>query len=143
VSFLGFAQWRSLARRRGAAGSLNGSGGDMPAFHDHRPLTINFRPFTDHTSGNLDEHNPNFNKIFQCDDCAGRIDGGDFISVLDAIQTEGFNPIWEEWQIHFIPPHRPEQFFSDDEVFAARDAGKTTRADTEEFYRCSVVGPKK
>jgi hypothetical protein len=35
------------------------------------------------------------------------------------------------------------QFTSDTDVLAAAQRGEITLTDTEEFYRCSVVGPKK
>ena len=66
-----------------------------------------------------------------------------FVSVLDAIQGDGFNPIWEEVQITFNPGVTPVQLTSDTDVLAAEAAGQITLTDTEEFYRCSVVGPKK
>jgi hypothetical protein len=67
--------------------------------------------------------------------------GFDFVAVLDAIQGDGFNPLWEEFQITFvrIPP---QQFFSDNEILAAAASGEIMLTDTEELYRCSVVGPK-
>ena len=52
------------------------------------------------------------------------------------------NTIWEEVQITFKPGVTPVQFASDNDVLAAAAAGKITLTDTEEFYRCSVVGSK-
>jgi len=64
-----------------------------------------------------------------------------FTSVLDAIQGDGFNPLWQEVQIVFvmIPP---QQFFSDNDILAAAAAGQITLVPTTEVYRCSVVGAK-
>ena len=116
------------------ASNHNGSGGDMPAYYDGQLFTINFKLL------HPDLHkNPSFNTIYQCDSCQP---GLDFISVLDAIQGEGFNPIWEEVQITFNPGFPPVQFTSDNDVLAAAARGEITLTDTEEFYRCSVVGPK-
>ena len=118
------------------ASNPNGSGGDMPAYYDAQLFTINFKPLKP------DFHkNPSFNTIYQCDACAAS--GLDFVSVLDAIQGDGFNPIWEEVQINFLPGHTPVQLTSDTDILAAAATGKITLTDTEEFYRCSVVGPKK
>ncbi len=117
------------------ASSPNGSGGDMPALYDGQLFTINFKLL------HPDLHkNPSFNTIYQCDACAPQ--GLNFVSVLDAIQGDGFNPIWEEVQITFNPGFTPEQLTSDTEVLAAAAAGKITLTDTDEFYRCSVVGTK-
>jgi hypothetical protein len=117
------------------AANTNGSGGDMPALYDGRTFTINFKLL------HPDLHrNPSFNTIYQCDSCAAQ--GLNFISVLDAIQGDGFNPIWEEVQINFKPGVTPVQLTSDTAVLAAAAAGTITLTDTEEFYRCSVVGAK-
>ena len=117
------------------AANGNGSGGDMPAYYDDQLFTINFKLLKP------DFHNnPQFNIIYQCDSCADQ--GLNFISVLDAIQGDGFNPIWEEQQITFNPGFTPHQFTSDTDILAAAASGEITITDTEEFYRCSVVGKK-
>jgi hypothetical protein len=117
------------------ASNTNGSGGDMPAYYDGNLFTINFKLLRP------DLHkNPSFNAIYQCDACAAS--GLNFVSVLDAIQGDGFNPIWEEVQITFNPGFNPVQFTSDTDVLSAAASGEITLTDTEEFYRCSVVGPK-
>ena len=68
------------------AASTNGSGGNMPAYYDGQVFTINFKLLKP------DLHsNPSFNTIYQCDSCANS--GLNFVSVLDAIQGDGFNPI--------------------------------------------------
>ena len=117
------------------AASPNGSGGDMPAYYDGQLFTINFKLLKPDL-----HNNPGFNIIYQCDSCAAS--GLEFVSVLDAIQGDGFNPIWEEVQINFSPGFTPAQLTSDTDVLAAAASGEITLTDTEEFYRCSVVGPK-
>ena len=117
------------------ASNPNGSGGDMPAYYDGQIFTINFKLLKP------DLHkNPSFNTIYQCDACEAS--GLNFVSVLDAIQGDGFNPIWEEVQITFNPGVQPVQLTSDTAVLDAEAAGQITLTDTEEFYRCSVVGSK-
>ena len=117
------------------AASTNGSGGNMPAYYDGQVFTINFKLLKPDLLSN-----PSFNTIYQCDSCANS--GLNFVSVLDAIQGDGFNPIWEEVQITFNPGFTPVQLTSDTDVLAAAAAGEITLTDTEEFYRCSVVGTK-
>jgi len=117
------------------ASNPNGSGGDMPAYYDGNLFTINFKQLKP------DMHkNPSFNIIYQCDACAGS--GLQFVSVLNAIQDDEFNPIWKKVQITFNPNFTPVQLTSDTDVLAAAASGEITLTDTEEFYRCSVVGPK-
>jgi hypothetical protein len=117
------------------ASNGNGKGGDMPAYYDGKIFTINFKLLHPDM-----HHNPSFNVIYQCDACADQ--GLEFVSVLDAIQGDGFNPIWEEVQITFNPGFPPVQLTSDTDILAAAQQGEITLTDTEEFYRCSVVGKK-
>ena len=134
VALLALAMVMGMATQSFAS-NTNGHGGDMPAYYDAQIFTINFKLLKP------DFHkNPSFNIIYQCDSCEAS--GLDFVSVLDAIPGDGFNPIWEEVQITFNPGFTPVQFTSDTDVLAAAAAGEITLTDTEEFYRCSVVGPK-
>lgn len=120
-----------------AAGNVNGSGGTMPAYYDHTLLTINFKR-QDQSQGTLLVQNKSINTIYQSD--PGLPGGQPFISVLDAIQGDGFNPLWQEIQITFKPGHTPRQLFSDNEVADAFSAGEITLAGTGELYRCAVIG---
>jgi hypothetical protein len=85
--------------------------------------------------------NRNFNEIYATNDLD---DEQDFFPVIDAIQGDGFNPLWRQILIVFNPGFTPHQFLSDDEVNAAA-AGpnpEITLVETDEVYRCSVVGSK-
>src|SRR6266567_3531459 len=121
------------------AGSDNGSAGDMPAYYDHTLFTINFKPMPDDAAADILANNPGVNLIYMSDD--GLPGGQPFISVLDAIQADGFNPLWLEVQITFKAGHTPRQLFSDDEINNAFNAGEINLEATGELYRCSVVGP--
>jgi hypothetical protein len=122
------------------AQSANGSGGDMPAFYDHQPLRINFKELpAGGESANL-QHNGSINIIYMSD--AGLPGGQPFISVLDAIQGDGFNPLWLEVQVNFTAGHTARQLYSDNEISAAAEAGEITLTVTGELYRCAIVGPK-
>ncbi len=118
------------------AGNLNGSAGDMPAFYDGKLFTINFKEQPPGGEQSLIAHNGSINTIYMSDSTPG------FVSVLDAIQGDGFNPLWLEVQIAFNPGHTPRQLTSDTEILAAAAAGEITLTATDEVYRCSVVGPK-
>src|SRR6266487_4679717 len=124
------------------AGSANGSAGDMPAYYDGQLFTINFKEEPSSAEQSLLAHNGSINTIYMCDSCTGQIAGGEFTSVLDAIQGDGFNPLWQEVQISFTAGHTPRQLLSDNDVLAAAAAGEITLTVTGELYRCSVVGPK-
>jgi hypothetical protein len=126
------------ARPAAADGSGHGSSTDMPAYYDATLFTINFQELSSNAEVTQLQHNHSINNIYQSD---GGLPGGQpFISVIDAIQTDGFNPIWQEIQIIFNPGVTPVQYFSDDEVLAAAAAGQITLIPTNEVYTCSVVG---
>ena len=124
------------------AGSMNGSAGQMPALYDGQQFTINFKEEPSSAEQSLLARNGSINTIYMCDSCAGKIGGGDFTSVLDAIQGDGFNPLWQEVQVSFTAGHTPVQLTSDTEILADAAAGIITLTPTTEVYRCSVVGSK-
>jgi hypothetical protein len=109
----------------------------MPAFYDGNLLTINFTELPPGGETATHDHNTQINNIYQCDSCSFG-----FTSVIDAIQADGFNPIWEEQQITFNSGFTPHQFFSDDEILQAAAAGEITITDTDEMYICAVLGRK-
>jgi hypothetical protein len=124
----------------GQAAGLNGAASEIPAYYDHQLFTIQFVEFKDKTANTLLQHNKNINFIYQSD--AGLPDGQPFISVIDAVPGDGFNPLWLEVQITFKPGHTPRQLFSDDEIANAFNAGEISLDSTGELYWCPVVGPK-
>jgi hypothetical protein len=122
-----------------AGGSVNGAGGQMPAFYDGKLFTINSIELSAVAQDHIVQ-NKSHNEIYVTNDLD---DPQDFDPVLDAIQGDGFNPLWEQIKIAFNPGVTPHQFFSDTEVLDAAAAGQITLTDTGEMYRCSVVGKKK
>jgi hypothetical protein len=138
AAFLAFLAFGAPA----GAGSMNGSAGQMPAFYDGKQFTINFKQQPSSAEQSLLTHNGSINTIYMCDSCTGKIAGGDFTSVLDAIQGDDFNPLWQEVQISFTAGHTPVQLTSDTQILADAGAGIITPAPTTEVYRCSVVGSK-
>lgn len=112
----------------------------MPAYYDGKLFTINFMQLPPNAEKNTELHNKSINIIYQSDSAVAA--GFNFISVLDAIQGDGFNPLWEEWQITFLTI-APKQFLSDTEILAAAAAGQISLADTNEMYICAVVKNKK
>jgi len=115
--------------------------GNMDAYYDGKVFTINFMELpSGGESANL-QHNASINTIYMCDQCMTL--GLMFVAVLDAIQGDGFNPLWQEAQIAFKPGVTPFQLTSDNDIAAAEAAGTITVTLTDEVYRCSVIGPKK
>ena len=130
----------AFTRGEPTGGSLNGRAGTMPAFYDDNQLTINFMELPPDGEAQVLANNPSVNTIYMSD--AGLPGGAPFISVLDAIQGDGFNPLWREAQISFTSGHTPRQLTSDTDVDAAKASGEITVSFTDEIYRCSVVGTK-
>ncbi len=130
-AFLGGIAW---------AGSMNGVAGSMPAYYDGTLFTINFKELASGGEAANLAHNGSINTIYMCDACEGQLPGGgSFVSVIDAIQGDGFNPLWQEVQIAF-DTIAPQQFTSDNDILAAANAGQITLTPTTEVYRCAVIG---
>src|SRR5260370_6675653 len=122
------------------AAATSGSATAIPAYYDGKLFTIQFVEFSSTSEKQLLQHNGSLNFIYQSD--PGLPGGAPFISVIDAIPTDGFNPIWEEVQITFINGTTPRQLFSDTEVEDAFNAKEISLSFTGEVYCCSVVGQK-
>jgi hypothetical protein len=124
-----------------AKGSVNGAAGQMPAFYEGELFTVNMKELSENASASIIAKNQSLNEIFASNDLD---DEQDFIPVIDAIQGEGFNPLWHQILIVFNEGFTPHQFVSEEEVEAAA-AGpnpEITLVETDEVYRCSVVGRK-
>jgi hypothetical protein len=123
-------------------GSMNGAAGQMPAFYDGKLFTVNMKQMPDGASAALIPHNSSINMIFASNDLD---EEQDFVPVIDAIQGDGFNPLWQQFLIVFNEGFTPHQFTSDEDVLAAANGPdpEITLVKTDEVYRCSVVGPKK
>jgi hypothetical protein len=123
-----------------AQGSTNGAAGQMPAFYEGELFTVNMFEVPA-AEGSLVENNPSINTIYASNDLD---EEQDFIPVIDAIQGEEFNPLWQQVLIVFNEGFAPHQFTSEAQVLAAAAGAnpEITLVQTDEVYRCSVVGPK-
>lgn len=121
-----------------ATTNTNGIGGAMPTFYDGTLFTINFKEIASGGEAANLMHNGSINNIYQSDGC--NPGGHMFVSVIDAIQGDGFNPLWQEVQLVFPNPGMCQQFSSDDQILAAAAAGVVQLVPTGELYRCSVIG---
>ena len=120
--------------------NANGVGGSMPAFYDGELFTINFKEEPPSAESALIAHNGSINTIYMSDQCEAA--GHMFTAVLDAIQGDGFNPLWQEVQVVFPNTASCKQFTSDNDILAAKAAGTVTLQPTSELYRCAVIGKK-
>jgi hypothetical protein len=117
--------------------TTHGKATDVPAYYDADLFTINLQLLPENAQETTLNKNGQINNIYECDSC-----GFNFIAVIDAIPTDGMNPLWQEVQITFTDSNTPHQFFSDDEILAAAASGEITLTPTGEMYTCSVIGPK-
>ena len=122
-----------------AGGSPNGAASQRPVFYEGKQVTVNM--FEVPSSETLLDHNKSTNTIYASNDLD---DEQDFLSVIDAIQGEGFNPLWQQVLIVFNDGSTPHQFTSEDEVLAAAAGAdpEITLVPTDEVYRCSIVRTK-
>ena len=122
-----------------ATGSVNGAAGQRPAYYEGDLFTVNMKELP--ASGSIIANNQSFNEIYASNDLD---EEQDFISVINAIQGEGFNPLWHQNLIVFNEGFTPHQFVSEDEILAAAAGAnpEITIVETDEVYRCSVVGRK-
>jgi hypothetical protein len=120
--------------------SPNGRDGTMDAYYDGQLFTINLKQQSDNSASSLTGHNQSINILYESDD--GLPGGQPFVAVIDAIQGDGFNPLWLEVQIHFTAGHTPRQLTGDEEIEAAFESGEISLEATDEVYRCAVIGPK-
>lgn len=124
----------------GHAASTNGRSGTMPALYDGQTFTVNFKELDDAAAAALLANNKSINTIYMSEDMLP--DGSMFVAVLDAIQGDGFNPLWVGVEISFNPGHTPRQLQSDNDVADAEASGEITLSSEGDVYRCAVIGPK-
>jgi hypothetical protein len=124
-----------------ARGSVNGAGSQMPAYYEGELFTVNMKQLPDNAGASIIANNQSLNEIYASNDLD---EEQDFTPVINAIQGEGFNPLWHQNLIVFNPGFTPHQFVSEDEVKAAAEGPnpEITIVVTNEVYRCSVVGRK-
>ena len=122
-----------------AGGSPNGAASQRPVFYEGKQVTVNM--FEVPSSETLLDHNRSTYTIYATNDLD---DEQDFLSVIDAIQGEGMNPLWQQVLIVFNDGFTPHQFESEDEVLAAAAGAdpEITLVPTDEVYRCSIVRSK-
>ncbi len=138
------------------AQKTNGKFSQIPAFYDGKLFTITFQELPPSAEKALLAHNASINFIYQSDLVEECNTGQAFTSVIDAIQADGFNPLWNEVQICFETAPAPctcttcpsafqlsllSTLKSDDLILAAAAANEICLSQTTEVYTCAVVGP--
>ena len=113
--------------------STNGRAGIELIYYDGQLFKMNLNPFSDNAGSSLLAHNKSTNNLYE---------SNGFNIVTDAIQGDGYNPVWQEVDITFVTI-APKQFLSDNDVLAAAAAGQITLTPTGEMYRCDIINQNK
>ena len=134
------SQPMTLTTKAASSSSENGRASARPVYYDGNLVTVNMAQLSDDAAENIIASNTSVNTIYAYNDLD---DPQDFNAVIDAIPTDGFNPLWLQMLIVFNAGVTPHQFFSDDQVLAAASGPhpEITLVNTGEIYRCAVIGP--
>jgi hypothetical protein len=135
---VGLAPIALVATQATASASANGASAatQIPAFYEGNQVTVNIKEQPDNANAALIGHNQSINTIYAYADLD---EPQPFHPVINAIQSEGFNPLWQQVLIQFNQGFRPHQFTSEAQVLAAAQAGEITLVTTDEVYICAVV----
>lgn len=135
------------------AAAIQGETSDrIPAYYDGKLFPIILKPLSTKAAAATLAHNKSINIIYTCFPADGVNFPGGFTPVLDAIQGDGFNALWQEVFVHPTPlfislgltqTTSNPPLTSDDNIAAAVEAGLVTLVPTDEVYICPIVGPKK
>jgi opacity protein-like surface antigen len=115
--------------------SMNGRAGVEQIYYDSALFNMNSKELKDQSASSLIAHNKGINILYESDG---------FITVTDAIQGDGYNPIWRVVDITFNSGFTPHQFYTDTDIEAAASGTnpEITLTTTDEVYRCDIIGPK-
>jgi hypothetical protein len=135
------SQKNPLTSASAQGGSENGRASARPVYYDGNLVTVNMVELSDDAAKQLIASNASINVIYASNDLD---EPQDFNSIIDAIPTDGFNPLWLQMLIVFNAGFTPHQFTSDEQVLAAASGNnpEITLVNTGEIYRCAVIGPK-
>lgn len=114
------------------ASNPNGVGGVENIYYDGQLFMMNLKPFSDQSASSLLANNRSINILYEADG---------FVTVTNAIQADGYNPVWQEVDIVFNNGVAPHQFLSDTDVEAAASGPNATitLVPTNEIYRCDII----
>jgi hypothetical protein len=123
-----------------SSSSENGRESARPVYYDGELVTVNMVELSDDAAEQIIASNSSVNVIYAYADLD---EPQPFNSIIDAVPTDGFNPLWLQMLIVFNAGFTPHQFFSDEEVLAAASGPnpEITLVNSGEIYRCSVIGP--
>jgi hypothetical protein len=108
----------------------------MDVYHDGDIYTVNMYELSEKAAESIIEHG-NADEIYTTCDLDEECD---LLPIIDSVPGDGYNPLWQEIEIEFNVT--PYQLTSEEEIDAAVEAGDITLIETDEVYRCAVIGKK-
>ncbi len=118
----------------------------VTALYDANEFRITLTEMPENATEVLLAHNGSINHIYVVENSEEEEEDLEaFTPVIDAIQGDGFNPLWQEVRVIFTDPASTQQslgLFSDNDIADANTAGTISLDPQQEVYRCSVLGPK-
>jgi hypothetical protein len=112
--------------------NLNGQASIELVYYDSMLVKMNLMQLSEQSSENLLAHNASINILYEAKG---------WVTVTDAIQGDGYNPIWRKVSYVFNSGFPHHQFYSDTEILAAAAANipEITLTPTNEIYRCDIL----
>src|SRR5262245_20354660 len=95
---VGLAPTALISTQASTNANPNGAAGQMPAFYEGTQVTVNMKELPDNGSASTIANNKSINKIYAYADLD---EEQPFDPVINAIQGEGFNPLWRQVLISF------------------------------------------
>jgi hypothetical protein len=126
------ASTAKLNSKTNLSSNPNGVAGVTNIYYDGQLFKMNSYQLSAQAAATELAHNKSINILYEADG---------FVTVTNAIQADGYNPVWQEVDIVFNSGFTPHQFLSDTDVesAAAGTNPEITLVPTDEVYRCAIL----
>ena len=118
-----------------------GDNTDRSTYYGGQQFTMNVKPLDTEAASAIIARNSQLHSLYSSDGCDPN--GRQFVTVMDAVESDGYSTLWRGVQIQFNPGYPCHQFHSEDEITAAVNSGEISLTPTGYVYRCRMIGPKK
>jgi hypothetical protein len=113
---------------------------DRSTFYSGQQFTVNVKALEPEAASAVIARNSQLHSLYLSEACDP--DGRQFVTVMDAVQSDSYSPLWRGVQIEFNPGYPCRQFHSESEIANAVKSGEISLNPTGYVYRCRVVGRK-
>ncbi len=124
------------------AGVLMAADGDADrsTFYSGQQFSVNVKTLEPDAASAIITRGSQLHSLYLSDACDPN--GRQFVTVMDAIESDSYSPLWRGVQIEFNPGYPCRQFHSESEIKNAVKSGEISLNPTGYVYRCRVVGRK-